>query len=90
MACEIHPWAVSIQDAFQIQKELTGKLLFADDPDDPAFVAGVDVAFSRTRDLLYAAIVVLNFETMEPVEVVSAAQQPVFPYTTLFRSASVL
>jgi len=80
MMAEIHSWAVSIQDAFRIQKELTGKLLFEDDPDDPALVAGVDVAFSRTRDLLYAAIVVLNFETMEPVEVVSAAQQPVFPY----------
>ncbi|MFH1689937.1 MAG: deoxyribonuclease V [Candidatus Eisenbacteria bacterium] len=80
MAGEIHSWAVSIQDAFRIQKELTGKLLFEDDPDDPALIAGVDVAFSRTRDLLYAAIVVLDFVTMEPVEVVSVAQQPVFPY----------
>jgi len=80
MVGEIHPWAVSIQDAFKIQKELTGKLLFADDPDDPAFVAGVDVAFSRTRDLLYAAIVVVEFETMKPVEVASAVQQSVFPY----------
>ena len=80
MMAEIHPWAVSVQDAFRIQKELTGRLLFEDDPDDPEFVAGVDVAFSRTRDLLYAAIVVLEFETMKPVEVVSAAQQPVFPY----------
>jgi len=80
MVAETHPWAVSVQDAFRIQKELTGKLLFEDDPDDPALVAGVDVAFSRTRDLLYAAIVVLEFETMKPVEVVSAAQQPVFPY----------
>ena len=35
---------------------------------------------SRTRDLLYAAIVVLDAQTMKPVEVASAAQQPVFPY----------
>jgi len=80
MVAEIHPWAVSIQDAFQIQKELTGKLLFEDDPDDPVLIAGVDVAFSRTRDLLYAAVVVVDSETMRSVEVVSAAQQPVFPY----------
>jgi len=80
MVAEIHPWAVSIQDAFQIQKELTRKLLFEDDTDDPALIAGVDVAFSRARDLLYAAIVVLDAETMQPVEVASAAQQPVFPY----------
>jgi len=80
MMAEMHPWAVSIQDAFQIQKELTRKLLFEDDTDDPALIAGVDVAFSRARDLLYAAIVVLDAETMQPVEVASAAQQPVFPY----------
>lgn len=80
MVGEIHSWAVSIQDAFRIQKELTGQLLFEDDPDDPVLIAGVDVAFSRTRDLLFAAIVVLDYATMEPVEVVSAAQQPVFPY----------
>lgn len=80
MMGEIHSWAVSIQDAFRIQKELTGQLLFEDDPDDPALIAGVDVAFSRTRDLLYAAIVVLDYATMEMVEVVSAAQQPAFPY----------
>ncbi len=80
MVAEIHPWAVSVQDAFQIQKELTRELLFEDDTDDPALIAGVDVAFSRARDLLYAAIVVLDAETMQPVEVASAAQQPVFPY----------
>ncbi len=80
MVAEIHPWAVSVQDAFQIQKELTRELLFEDDTDDPALIAGVDVAFSRARDLLYAAIVVLDAETMQPIEVASAAQQPVFPY----------
>jgi deoxyribonuclease V len=80
MVAETHPWAVSVQDAFRIQKELTKKLVLDDDPGDPALVAGVDVAFSRGRDLLYAAIVVLDSETMEPVEVASAAQQPVFPY----------
>jgi deoxyribonuclease V len=80
MGADVHPWAVSVQDAFQIQKELTRKLVLEDDEGDPKLVAGVDVAFSRARDLLYAAIVVLDFETMEPVEVVSAAQQPVFPY----------
>lgn len=80
MVVEAHPWAVSVQDAFRIQKELTKGLVFEDDPDDPSLVAGVDVAFSREDDLLYAAIVVLDAESMEPVETVSASQQPVFPY----------
>jgi deoxyribonuclease V len=80
MLAESHPWAVSVQDAFRIQEELTRKLVIADDPGDPTLIAGVDVAFSRERDLLYAAIVVLDAETMEPVEVATATQQPVFPY----------
>jgi deoxyribonuclease V len=80
MVAEIHPWVVSVQDAFRIQKELTGKLVLDDDPGDPSLVAGVDVAFSRGRDLHYAAIVVLDYQTMKPVEVAKAAQQPVFPY----------
>jgi deoxyribonuclease V len=80
MLAESHPWAVSVQDAFRIQEELTRRLVIADDPGDPALIAGVDVAYSRERDLLYAAIVVLDAETLQPVEVASAEQQPVFPY----------
>jgi deoxyribonuclease V len=80
MLAESHPWAVSVQDAFRIQEELTRKLVIEDDPGNPALIAGVDVAFSRERDLLYAAIVVLDAATMEPVEVASAEQQPIFPY----------
>ena len=80
MVAEIHPWAVSIQDAFRIQKELTEKLVLEDVPDEPALIAGVDVAVSRERDLLYAAVVVLDAGSMEPVEVATAIQQPIFPY----------
>jgi len=80
MVVEAHPWAVSVKDAFRIQQELTEKLVLEDEPGDPELIAGVDVAFSRGEDLLYAAVVVLDAETMKPVEVAVAAQQPVFPY----------
>jgi len=40
----------------------------------------VDVSFSRTRDLLYAAIVVLDATSLETIETRSAALKPVFPY----------
>jgi deoxyribonuclease V len=80
MVADVQPWNVSVQDAFRIQKELTRKLILEDDGSEPALVAGVDVAFSRKRDLLFAAIVVLDFETMELVELTSAALQPIFPY----------
>jgi deoxyribonuclease V len=80
MVAEVHPWAVSVHEAFRIQDELRGKLVLADVPDAPRTIAGVDVSFSRARNLLFAAIVVLDAESMEILEVASAAQEPIFPY----------
>jgi deoxyribonuclease V len=77
---DAHPWAVSIQEAFRIQEELRSKLVLEDPPDDPETIAGIDVSFSGARDRLYAAIVVLDARTMEPVETATAALKPIFPY----------
>ncbi len=75
-----HPWAVSVQEAFRIQEELRERLILEDVPGVPRTIAGVDVAFSRERDLLFGAIVVLDAVTLEPVDTAWAAQEPVFPY----------
>jgi deoxyribonuclease V len=80
MVVEAHPWAVSVQEAFRIQGELRRQLILEDEPNAPGTVAGIDVAYSRERDLLYAAIVVMDIQTLEPAEVVSASQKPGFPY----------
>ncbi len=80
MVVEAHPWAVSVPEAFRIQERLTRELVLEDAPDAPETIAGIDVSFSRSRDLLYAAIVVLEAGTMTPVETASAALKPVFPY----------
>jgi deoxyribonuclease V len=80
MTVEAHPWAVSVREAFGIQEDLRKKLVLEDVPGVPRTVAGVDVSFSRARDLLFAAIVVLDAESLETVETASAALSPVFPY----------
>ncbi len=80
MVVEAHPWAVSVPEAFRIQEGLVRKLVLEDAPDAPETIAGIDVSFSRSRDLLYAAIVVLEAGTLAPVETASAALKPVFPY----------
>ena len=77
---DAHPWAVSVQEAFRIQERLRQKLILEDPPSEPKTIAGIDVSFSKARDSLYAAIVVLDGATMEPVETATAALQPVFPY----------
>jgi deoxyribonuclease V len=80
MMVEAHPWAVSVREAFGIQEDLRKKLVLEDVSGDPRTVAGVDVSYSRSRDLLFAAIVVLDAETLDIIEIVSAALAPVFPY----------
>lgn len=75
-----HPWAVSVREACAIQEDLRRRLILEDVPLAPETVAGVDVSFSHTRDLLYAAIVVLDAASLETIETQSAALKPVFPY----------
>ncbi len=80
MVVDAHPWNVSVQEAFRIQKELVGRLVREDDFGRIESVAGIDVSFSPQKNLLYAAIVVIDAETLEPLEVASASLEPVFPY----------
>lgn len=80
MTVEAHPWAVSVREAYGIQEDLRKKLVLEDVPDAPRTVAGIDVSYSRARDLLFAAIVVLDAESLEPLETASAVLKPVFPY----------
>lgn len=77
---DAHLWNVSVQEAFQIQKDLVGLLTCEDDFGRIESVAGIDVSFSPQKDLLYAAIVVIDAASLEPLEIVSAAQEPTFPY----------
>jgi len=80
MGAPYHSWAVSVQEAFRIQEELVAELVLDDVGGEPRTLGGVDVAYDRRRDLLYAAIVVLDPETLQGTEVAWAALQPTFPY----------
>ena len=80
MAVDGHPWTVPVQEAFRIQESLRSRLVLSDAHDEPRTVAGVDVSFSRGRNLLHAAIVVLDAGTLELIESVTATREPEFPY----------
>jgi deoxyribonuclease V len=75
-----HSWAVSVQEAFRVQEELVSELVLDDVEGEPATFGGIDVAFDRRRDLLYAAIVVLDAASMRVVEVAWTSLRPTFPY----------
>jgi deoxyribonuclease V len=75
-----HPWDLSVDQARALQPQLAKKVIAETtfDPDDVTTVAGVDVGFQGK--VARAAVVVLAFPSLRPVEY-AIGQVPVgFPY----------
>ncbi|HEY0019965.1 MAG TPA: deoxyribonuclease V [Longimicrobium sp.] len=74
-------WEMTVPEAREIQQALRGRLIteppagFA-----PRFVAGADVSMERFVHYGYAAIVVIDLQTMETVDEAAAAMELRFPY----------
>ncbi|MCF7849038.1 MAG: deoxyribonuclease V [Kiritimatiellales bacterium] len=76
----MHPWNVSPKDAIGIQKQLRDQLVPEDRLDEVTFVAGVDVGFEENNTITRAAVVVLDFQTLELCEYAIARRPTSFPY----------
>lgn len=77
---ELHPWDVPPDEAIRLQRRLAAQVI-ADQPlplGAIRLVAGVDV--SVKDDVSRAAVVVLRFPALQPVEVVTADRPTTFPY----------
>jgi deoxyribonuclease V len=74
----LHAWDLAPADARQLQTELRQRLVLAWDGRPVHTVAGVDV--SVPIDTARAAVVVLRFPELEPLEAVVASAPLVFPY----------
>ncbi len=73
--------AQTVAEAREIQVSLRERLIFEPPPGfAPRRVAGADVAFDKRRDLAFAAVVVIDLETMETVETATAVLPTTFPY----------
>jgi len=77
---KLHDWDVSTQQAREIQQRLRGRVQLRPLPSDIRLVAGADLAFSRRRNLAFAAVVVLHLPELEPVEQVGLHMPCHFPY----------
>jgi deoxyribonuclease V len=76
----LHNWNVTPAEAIALQKELAQRVIY-DRPlplDSVRLVAGVDVSVKGGTSR--AAVVVLTFPDLQPVETVTAAQPTPFPY----------
>ena len=61
----MHPWDVSPKEAIAIQLELRERLATTDDFSEIKTVAGVDDGFEKNNTITRAAVVVLDFQTLE-------------------------
>jgi len=75
-----HAWDLPVEEARGVQVGLAGQVIARTtfSPADLRTVAGVDVAFRGDRAL--AAVVVLSFPQLEPVESAQAEAAVTFPY----------
>lgn len=74
-----HPWNVAISEARAIQERLSGAVRDEDDLPPLRRVAGIDVG-PAGDGRIRAAVVVLDAETLTPVEHTVAEQAPLMPY----------
>jgi deoxyribonuclease V len=92
-----HEWNITPEQAIALQKEMAHEVIF-DRPLDLStvkLVAGVDVSVKNdgTRDMSQAAIVIVTYPDLQPVETVLATLPTPFPYIPgllTFREGPVL
>lgn len=75
-----HPWQVSPKEARTIQEHLRNKVITQDQLGEVRHVAGVDVGFEQNGEITRAAVVVLDFPSLKPLEHAIARLPTQFPY----------
>jgi len=77
----LHSWDVDYRTAVAIQQELRGKLILEDRlPRDIRVVAGADISCTKGDDRVYAAVVLLDAESLDVVEEAMYCGRTPFPY----------
>ena len=75
-----HPWTVTPAQARAIQVEGSGQVVAADQLGPVRRVAGIDVGFEASGSISRAAVAVLAFPSLEPVESAVVRWPTTFPY----------
>ncbi len=76
----IHPWLVTPAYARTIQSELAEDVICEPDFEEIRRIAGVDIGFEDNGRITRAAISVLDFESLQPLEEVIVREPTRFPY----------
>jgi deoxyribonuclease V len=78
----LHSWDVDYQEATAIQNTLKKQLILHDGTKTGPLnvIAGADISYGRNSDLFFAAVVLLSYPDMQPIEEVHAIGNISFPY----------
>lgn len=76
----IHPWDATPAEAIAIQKRLAAAVVREDRLGEVTGVAGVDVGFEQNNTITRAAVVVLAFPSLKPLDQAIARRPTTFPY----------
>ena len=77
----LHAWDVSVQEAKELQVRLAPLVSCSDSiTPEVRYLAGVDISPPDNRGLVKAAVVVVSYPELEPVEVSVAEAEPLLPY----------
>jgi deoxyribonuclease V len=79
-----HSWYVSLDEAKQIQKRLSGRVILKDDFKRIEEVLGVGVVFSKSQDEVFIGCVSFSFPELEIQKTAFHKQKISFPYTPGF------
>ncbi len=76
----LHPWQLEPAAARALQRELAERVI-SDRPLGPyETIGGADVSFNKWNPTLYAAMVVLRADTLEPIDRAGVVAEATFPY----------
>ena len=78
MIAKLHNWNLTPEEAIQVQKDLRDRLVLTWDQRPVAIIAGVDISIKT--ETARAAIVVLHYPELTPIEAVIADAPLLFPY----------
>jgi deoxyribonuclease V len=90
---KLHDWRLSPADAIALQKRLADAVIAGGEVVSPRLVAGTDMSVAVDRRAARAAVVVLEYPSLKPVEVALAEGELEFPYVPgllSFREAPLL
>lgn len=76
----LHGWNLSLDEATALQLELAKRISREDEFESVRYIAGVDVSAERAKKMGTAAVVVITYPELEPVEAALAEGELDFPY----------